>query len=410
MNNHYVHNYQTQYTSEYDLQVEAAVERLNALGVDITSIGDDYFKVPIENTDLSQIEREHPKRAKVVSQHNIVIDSRERNYTLYPTPSSYLMELSECHRNVEKLELLSALLPKTEYNITSENNLLLTTVNGVQVPLYLTPGQYTLGSNVNGSNQYTSNGITPTYGILSEVIRVLNTHPMASGGFTAFLATLPKNSGGTGINASVLNRVVITHSSLAFSIDMTTANFTAGSPYRVLGFLKTIYNSGYLNMYGSSPNGTCTSADLQSARQITLDNAISASYDYNLADEPNYIILELQFGNKTADRVESNAITLNQKFAVVIYDANEPDNLATYNGSDASGCVVLAYERKPGRLKALKGTDFDKKTLEFDPPITLESIMVSFTKYDGTPYNFNNREHMLSFQLDVADYDPRYRY
>lgn len=410
MNNNYTHSYTTQYTSEYDRHVEAAIERLNQLGVDTSTIGDDYYKVALENTDLSKVEREHPKRAKVTSQHNIIIDSRERNYVLYPTPSSYLIELSQSHRNVEKLELISAVLPKTEYNITSENNLLLTTVGGVELPLYLTPGQYILGSNVNGSNQYTSNGNTPRYGILAEVIRVLNTHPMANNGFNVFLATLPKNNGGTGINASILNRVIITHSSLSFSIDMTTANFTAGSPYRVLGFIKTIYTSGLVNFYGSQSNGLCSSADLQNGTQFTLDNAINAEFDYNLADEPTYIIMEIRFGNKTADRVESRSATLNQMFAVVIYDINEPDNLATYNGSDASGNVILTFERKPGRLKALKGSDFDKKILEFDPPITLESMLVSFTKYDGTPYNFNNREHMLSFQLEVADYDPRYRY
>jgi hypothetical protein len=66
--------------------------------------------------------------------------------------------------------------------------------------------------------------------------------------------------------------------------------------------------------------------------------------------------------------------------------------------------------RPPGRLKALKGSDFDKKVLEFTPPITLENFTISFFKYDNTPYEFNNREHLLSFELDVADYDPTYRY
>ena len=54
--------------------------------------------------------------------------------------------------------------------------------------------------------------------------------------------------------------------------------------------------------------------------------------------------------------------------------------------------------------------DDDKKILNFEPPITLENFKISFYKYDNTFYNFHNREHMLTFELDVADYDPKYRY
>ena len=35
---------------------------------------------------------------------------------------------------------------------------------------------------------------------------------------------------------------------------------------------------------------------------------------------------------------------------------------------------------------------------------------ISFYKYNNELYNFNNREHMLTFEVDVADFDPSYRY
>ena len=127
-----------------------------------------------------------------------------------------------------------------------------------------------------------------------------------------------------------------------------------------------------------------------------------------MLDDPQYIIMNLEFGDRSGQRVESTDIATDGKFAVIIYDANEPDNLATYNSSTA-GNVQIAYDRKAGRLKALKGTDFDKKILSFDPPILLDTIKVSFTKYDNTFYNFLNREHMLTIELDIADYDPKYR-
>jgi hypothetical protein len=134
-------------------------------------------------------------------------------------------------------------------------------------------------------------------------------------------------------------------------------------------------------------------------------------YDYNLKDDPKYIIMDLEFGNKSADRTESSDIATNQKFAVILYDSNDPDNIETYDMStNVNSSVQMKISRKPGNLKALKGTDFDKKILNFEPPITLENFRISFSKYDSTPYDFHNREHQLTFEFDVADYDPKYRY
>ena len=71
-------------------------------------------------------------------------------------------------------------------------------------------------------------------------------------------------------------------------------------------------------------------------------------------------------------------------------------------------CAILLIRFNP----YAKGghSDFDKKIVTFTPPITLENFKISFYKYDNTYYNFNNREHMLTFEIDVADYDPSYRY
>ena len=225
------------------------------------------------------------------------------------------------------------------------------------------------------------------------------------------MATTPSSSNGTGINASVLNRLVITNSSVNFSIDFLCANYSSGSPFRLLGFLKQVYTSGLTTTYYGSDNiGTCSPSDLQSGTTFTVGiPSICSLFDYNLIDDPKYLIMDLEFGNKSADRIESADVASNQKFAVVIYDANEPDNIETYAGTNDTN-IQLTYSRKPGRLKALKGSDFDKKIITFEPPITLENFKITFYKYDNTYYNFNNREHLLTFELDVADYDPRYRY
>ena len=71
--------------SRYD--IEAALNRLEQLGVDMSTLHQDYYKIPLENVDLSKIEQAEPKKSKVVSKHTIIIDSRQRNYSIYPTPN-----------------------------------------------------------------------------------------------------------------------------------------------------------------------------------------------------------------------------------------------------------------------------------------------------------------------------------
>ena len=392
-------------------EIEQAMARLKELGVNTGDLHQDYYKIPLENIDLTKIEKQLPKKSKVITKHNIIVDSRQRDYTIYPQPNSYLVDLVESHRNVERLELIAAMMPKTEYNVNNENNLLLVTINSITQQLILTPGQYLIGSNVIGNINYIANGTPVLSGLLAELQRVLNTHTESNNGFNVFLATTPPSGSGTGQNSSILNRIVITNSTRTFTIDFTNQNYTYGSPFRVLGFNKIVYNSRLNNtIYGTDDVGTCTATNLTNGttRVISINSIVSV-FDYNLKDDPQYIIMELEFGNRVAERIESTDIATNQKFALIIYDSNEPDNIQTYNTS-SSGSIQIATNRPPGRLKALKGTDFDKKIVTFNPPITLENFKISFYKYNNELYNFNNREHMLTFEIDTADYDPNYRY
>jgi len=394
-------------------EIEKAMERLSKLGVNTSDLHQDYYKIPLENIDLTKIEKQLPKKSKVINKHNIIIDSRQRDYSIYPNPSSYLIDLSESHRNVERIELIAAMMPKTEYNVNSDNNLLVVTINGITQQLLLRPGQYLIGSNVPGNVNYIANGNVVLTGILLEVQRVLNTHPNSNNSFNVFLATTPSTSGGTGSNSSVLNRIVITNASVSFTIDFTNQYYSSGSPFRVLGFYKQVYTSSTTNViYGTDNLGSCTQTDLNNESQFTISiNSLVSVFDYNLKDDPQYLIMELEFGNKIAERVESTDIATNQKFCLIIYDANEPDNIQTFNStSNNDNSIQISTSRPPGRLKALKGTDFDKKIVTFNPPISLENFKISFYKYDNTLYNFNNREHMLTFEIDTADYDPNYRY
>jgi hypothetical protein len=381
-------------------------------------MNNDYYKIPSEKLTLNE-----PKLTanKVVKKHNIIIDSRQRNYDLYPTPSEYMIDLYEPHRNVEKIELTAVVLPKTEYNVNSENNLLIVTIGGITNPLYLNIGQYYIGSNTQGKLDYSTNDNNNIFGLTAELERTLNTHSVVVDSglkFKVLLVTAPgpedplTPSRGTGRYASVLNRIVIINEN-EFSIDFRNIDYQSDSPYRLLGFDKLLITSNRNNyIYGNNIDPySCTNYDLQQGEPLLItSNSILSNYDYSIIEDPKFIIMELEFGNNSAERVESNYKNTNQKFAVIIYDANEPDNIYTYNTqTDVSGNVKLGIVKPPGRLKALKGSDFDKKIIEFPLPILIENFKIIFTKYDGKPYNFNNREHLLIFELSVVEFDPKYR-
>lgn len=55
-------------------------------------------------------------------------DSQNRDVTLYPDGNSYILHLTRPLRNVERVELVSARLPNTMYNLTDGSNVL--TLNG----------------------------------------------------------------------------------------------------------------------------------------------------------------------------------------------------------------------------------------------------------------------------------------
>jgi hypothetical protein len=360
----------------------------------------DYSKIPTENTKLSKIERPHPTIKKVTKTHTLVLSSVQRNYILYPEPNKYLIDLYQPYKNVEQIELIAVMLPKTEYNVNTNNNVIKISINDSDYQyLYLTPGQYLIGTNKIGYD-YQCNGDPFISGVLAELNNSLNT----LGNFKVILCTAPKPYG-TGQYASLLNRIAIINTdTLPFKIDFTVNN----SAYRLLGFPKEIIYSGNNNIHGTS-DGSCTTATLLDP-SVVLENSILTRYDYNLLDYPNYLIMDLSVGRNSMNRNESLDKNINNSFCVILYDANDPDNIETVNiNKGMYEPLSIRINRKQGNLKALKGTDFDKKIIKFDPPIIIENLEVKFYKYNNEPYNFNNREHMLSFELITAEFDPRYK-
>lgn len=66
----------------------------------------------------------HPSQIISGSNHIYLIDSKERNKNLFPNPASYSILFNESFKNVTSVELKGSVLPKTEYNVNTQNNII----------------------------------------------------------------------------------------------------------------------------------------------------------------------------------------------------------------------------------------------------------------------------------------------
>lgn len=66
------------------------------------------------------------------------IDSRDRNHTLYPSPSKYVLDTEEMLKDIVQVELTLADFQFNDYNITTTNNILHTSLGNYEIP----PGVY----------------------------------------------------------------------------------------------------------------------------------------------------------------------------------------------------------------------------------------------------------------------------
>ena len=173
--------------------------------------------------------------------------------------------------------------------------------------------------------------------------------------------------------------------------------------------------------------------------------------DYYLFGDPDYTVLSFRprFGGNTIsginDRVDSQPNTnIDRVFACLIFDSTQPavlqdvssgksmatiGSVASSNNSSStfinydktydevkqltgnSGAQNVSYNRAPGMLRAQKGTDFDRKVIDFPQPVAqIFDINIRFSKFsklgkgdDEELYNFHGKEHLLLFEITCGD-------
>lgn len=123
-----------------------------------------------------------PNEKVVIPTHTFVIDSRQRDCKIYPSPSFYRINFGDVFKNVTSLELRGATIPRTSYNVHSTNNNIDFIIGSSITEIKL----------INGGSRYTvAPTVTvpaPKVGVQAIVTAVIN---LGTGSVTSFIIVNP---------------------------------------------------------------------------------------------------------------------------------------------------------------------------------------------------------------------------
>lgn len=221
-------------------------------------------------------------------------------------------------------------------------------------------------------------------------------------------------------NACKFNRIQITkvpngadpNDSQIWEILWGTGVNRLSSAHSVIGF----------NMVDTGVGITTGSINTGGGELIPAGDTIRALYDYNLKNDPDFVIMSLELGNENMDRISSLDDGLNDQFATIVFDANSPETLHDLSSGTGGSITNVGgidylegptgkgtFYREPGNLKSIKGADMDLKKYVFKPAkAKVSSMMIKFTKFGYTPgslprpYDFMGREHTLLLELTAT--------
>lgn len=352
-----------------------------------------------------------PPRANQSSGHTIpitlMIDSEQRDKTLYPDASDYYIDLPTTLNDVASIELIYAKIPNIHYNITEYNNkfVIQETTDSfliqTRTTIILTPGEYSLTTlttslqdNLNNANLSHSYNITYNATTRKIVFGVIfnPTSVQPSFALRFDLISLPYECNLQLCNGSMqlvlgypansyitLKRGTISGTSGGNVITgigtMFTQDFSVGDPFVIGGQLnipytiESIINDTTLTV--TDPIITTFTDQFISATSIQSVGQASVA-------QPNYIIMYVN----DYDIIDSNNTYARQAFTT----------LATTNNEDY---IIIDTSR----------VQTQREIKHFNPPVRLSRLHIYFRYPSGIPYSFYGLEHALKFSVKLMNYN-----
>lgn len=230
----------------------------------------------------------------------VVIDSKDRDLTTYPSPTKYAIPLHDDIEDVVNAQLVSSDIPLSGYIVNAFHNTIPFKIGTTNYTAILDVGDYTA----------------------SELAAEIQAKMNAAAGSSVFTVTHSTKTG----------KLIFTHSSTNFSLMFNTTN--ANSMSRILGFL---------------PNKTYNSAS----------NTITAPAKLNL-NYFRYVVMSIdQFTNN-----HSVSSVLNKSFAIIFdsqsqINTNDPRNIIKTFTPPISRLsrLIVSFEDRDGNPYDFNGVD-----------------------------------------------------
>ena len=361
---------------------------------------------------------------------HLVIDSRDRDYLLYPTSSRYRVDIPQEWKDITSIELTLAQIPNTFYNINETNNVFYISevVNNIQ-SINIPEGQYnnsTLIDTFNGKYgdlfinfkskfNFSRNPINLKLRIQSnratneDFIYNLNyllndsCLPCKLNSIDKTIGFVNKQFNSETINLSNINVPSgnITNTGLKSDQDYNLYKLTADSIYNGIevDFTSIFYINDYFILYDSSTNiqYTCQIYEIKNLTTIVfeeMDNKDPTSLSGTIFQ--NICIL-----------YSPNIYQIENKPYVIlkIRDAKLLNSIGAAN--DAFTIIPLLN---------LENTIINQSTIPvhsvikyFNPPLgKLLWIDIEFVNYNGNLFDFRGQENMLMFTISMLNQPGKY--
>lgn len=392
-----------------------------------TDINKAFTNPKQNNYDYNQTIIKPPDRNKThgTITKSLVIDSRDRDYSKYPSSNKYRVEITEEYRDVTSLELVYGQIPNNYYNIKNINNNFIISeenkIHAVKIP----EGSYdnqSLIDTLNGSNGNLFNDLNNKYNF--SIINNSNKLRIQSHNDFIYNLDYELNNDCNACPVKSIDKILGFNNNKYFSNvydlsfiyveknNIINLNKNSENDYKLykikasssnhmnLDFKKIFYKGDYFKIKASPMEYLCR------IYKISNENTI----EIEMLEENNPLPLHLN-GN-----IFDNIHVLNSPN---IYNIENKDYIIL----KISGVKLINSINQPTNnsyavipLKSNNNTIINQSTLPehgitkyFNPPLgKLFWLDIEFLNYDGSPFDFQGQENMLMFVVGQLNQPGKY--
>lgn len=367
-------------------------------------------KMHIVNPTYDQIIIKPPKQNVTHGRKTLrlLIDSRDRNTSIYPNPGDYQIDIPEQYRDVISVQLIKAMIPNSTYIITNNCNKIYFRESFYTILCAeVSPGDYNISEllyalqhsmNIVGTSEYTLS--------LDKITHKVSIQSNLVGGDHIFDLLFCNSTEKYG-NGDTKKRIY-PPGSIGPKLGFSTDNLGAidGLVSNLINSNKVLGTDGITKFTNELMVGdlirigcSCDAYEIKcilSDYEIIVDrniieenrytqlykNRFVGKYKYNLCTEP-YVILDI----KELDRVDGYSTSLNDSFAIL--PLTSVHNKKNFIGHDEMG--------QSSEIKY------------FNPPLPrLQKLTIKFKTYDGNIVDFNGLDHYLDFEILTLNQSGKY--